>query len=169
MLPITFCVIFRIHTFIFIVAFRKKNLFPFIHVQSFTLVKHSTLGSEFTVVYVGRCTSWQAECRGRYKRCCIEYIFGTSLPVTVVTAHRFSSISERRTKRSDIPLFISSSESMKLSWGKARRKSKESDEEWRKRGGKRISGGGSATMKVKLLRHEVPDGEHRNSLGTAGC
>lgn len=55
---------------------------------------HPALASDFKLVHLRRCTSWQTDSRGRYLRCCIEYIFGSSLPVTVETVHRFSSIRE---------------------------------------------------------------------------
>lgn len=46
---------------------------------------HPALASAFKSVYLRRCTGWQTDSRGRYLRCCIEYIFGSSLPVTVET------------------------------------------------------------------------------------
>ncbi len=100
----------RFYTFICSAVFQKHLIFFFNFSFGVTKFKPASsnmrlpLGSEVTAVYVGRCTSQQTECRGRYYRCCIEYIFGASLPVTVVTVHRFSSISERRTKRIPRPL-----------------------------------------------------------------
>lgn len=46
---------------------------------------HPALASAFKSAYLRRCTGWQTDSRGRYLRCCIEYIFGSSLPVTVET------------------------------------------------------------------------------------
>lgn len=41
--------------------------------------------SAFKSVHWRRCTGWQTDSRGQYLGCCIEYIFGSSLPVTVET------------------------------------------------------------------------------------
>lgn len=54
--------------------------------------------------YAGR---HEAECSGRYKRCFIEYIFGASLPVTVVTRPSMVSCFTERMRK--IPPLLSQS------------------------------------------------------------